>query len=134
MKNGKVRLPDTAAKVTVSTGTVDSFFRRSRDRARKLDRGEKLAPRVTLTFEDPADFARLLSPARVRVLHAVRVKPAAVSELAKTLKRDRKAIRRDVSVLESFGLISIREEPNPGHGRRRIILPLAEEYRLVTSI
>jgi len=37
-------------------------------------------------------------------------KPAPVSELAATLRRDRKAVRRDAILLESFGLVSAREE------------------------
>jgi len=87
-----------------------------------------------MTFEDPADLVRVLSAERVRVLRAVRIKPAPVSELAVTLKRDRKAVRRDVSLLESFGLIDSREETNPGHGRRKIISPCAAKYQLLARI
>jgi predicted transcriptional regulator len=87
-----------------------------------------------MTFEDPSDLVRVLSTERVRVLRAVRAKPAAVSELAATLRRDRKAVKRDVALLESFGLVSGREEINPGHGRRRIIEPRAAKYQLVATI
>jgi predicted transcriptional regulator len=99
-----------------------------------MDRGEKLPSEITMTFEDPSDLVRVLSAERVRVLHAVRMKPAGVSELAATLRRDRKAVKRDVSLLESFGLVSGREEINPGHGRRRIIEPRAAKYQLVATI
>jgi len=99
-----------------------------------MDRGEKLPSEITMTFEDPSDLVRVLSAERVRVLHAVRTKPAGVSELAATLRRDRKAVKRDVSLLESFGLVSGREEINPGHGRRRIIEPRAAKYQLVATI
>jgi predicted transcriptional regulator len=120
--------------VTVSSGTVEAFIERSLERARKIDHGGKLPSEITMTFEDPADLIRVLSAGRVRVLHAVRAKPAPVSELAATLRRDRKAVRRDVSLLESFGLVSTREEPNPGHGRRRVIEPRAAKYQLVAMI
>jgi predicted transcriptional regulator len=120
--------------VTVSSGSVKAFMGRSLERARKIDRGQRLASEITMTFEDPADLVRVLSAERVRVIHAVRVKPAQVSELAVTLKRDRKAVKRDVSLLESFGLINAREEVNPGHGRRKIIEPLAAKYQLVATI
>jgi len=99
-----------------------------------MDRGEKLPSEITMTFEDPSDLVRVLSAERVRVLHAVRTKPAGVSELAATLRRDRKAVKRDVSLLESFGLVSGREEINPGHGRRRIIEPRAAKDQLVATI
>jgi len=77
---------------------------------------------------------RVLSVERVRVLHTVRTKPIAVSELASDLKRDRQAVRRDVSLLESLGLLKTREEVNPGHGRRRMVEPLAERYELIAII
>ena len=121
-------------RVTVSAGSVGSFIGRSLERARKLDRGEKLPPEITMTFEDPADLVRVLSAERVRVIHAVREKPAPVSELAVILRRDRKAVKRDVTLLESFGLVNSREEINPGHGRKRVIEPRAAKYQLVANI
>jgi predicted transcriptional regulator len=120
--------------MTVSSGTVEAFIGRSLERARKMDRREELPAEITMTFEDPADLVRILSPERVRVLRSVRAKPAPVSELAVTLRRDRKAVRRDVSLLESFKLVSTREEVNPGHGRRRIIEPRAAKYQLIATI
>ncbi len=121
-------------RVTVSTGSVEAFAERSLERARRLDRGERLPSEITVTFEDPSDLARVLSTERVRVLRTVRAKPAPVSDLAATLRRDRKAVRRDVSLLESFGLVHTREEPNPGHGRRKIVEPRAAKYQLVATI
>jgi len=99
-----------------------------------MDRGERLPSEITMTFEDPSDLVRVLSAERVRLLHAVRAKPAPVSELAVTLRRDRKAVRRDVSLLQSFGLVNTREELNPGHGRRKVIEPRAAKYQLVATI
>ena len=129
-KAGKRR----STRVTVLSGSAEEFAGRSLERARKMDRGEKLPSEITMTFEDPADLVRVLSAERVRVIHAVREKPAPVSELAATLRRDRKAVKRDVSLLESFGLVNARDEINPGHGRRRIIEPRAAKYQLVATI
>ena len=123
-----------AKNLNVSTGTTKDFFERSLKRARGLDRGERLAAEIRLTFEDPADLLRVLTAQRVRVIHAVRKKPAPVSELAIVLKRDRTAVRRDVKILTSFGLVKILEEANPGHGRRKIVQPLASKYELVATI
>lgn len=118
----------------IATGTPDAFFDRSLARARKLDGGSKLTSHLRLTFEDPADLLRVLTAQRVRVLHAVRLKPAPVSDLAIVLKRDRTAVKRDVKILTSFGLLKSREEVNPGHGRRKIVEPLASLYELVATI
>jgi predicted transcriptional regulator len=120
--------------IRVTTGTVKDFIGRSLERSHKLDRGEKLPSEIRLTFEDPADLMRVLSAQRVRVIHAVRIKPIGVSELAIALNRDRKAVRRNVSVLESLGLVKTREESNPGQGIRKIVEPLAAKYQLVATI
>ena len=124
----------TIKRPKVDTGTVGAFFKKSLDRARKLDRGEKLPAELRLTFEDPADLLRVLTAQRIRVLHAVRKNPAPVSDLAAILKRDRTAVRRDVQVLKSLGLVNAHSETNPGHGRRIIIEPLAAKYELVATI
>lgn len=124
----------TGKNLNVSAGTTEDFFKRSLKRARRLDHGEKLASEMRLTFEDPADLLRVLTAQRVRVIHAVRKKPAPVSDLAIVLKRDRTAVRRDVKVLKSFGLVTIHEEVNPGHGLRKIVQPLASRYELVATI
>ena len=124
----------TTVQARLMTDTADSFFVRSRERARKLDRGERLPAQITVVFEDPSDLMRVLSAERVRVLHSVRAKSVSVSTLARDLNRDRQAVKRDVSLLESLGLLKTREEPNPGHGRRRIVEPLAEKYQLIATI
>lgn len=120
--------------VNAGTGTADAFFSRSLGRARRLDQGERLPAEIRVTFEDPADLLRALSVQRVRVLRAVRMKPAAVSDLAIVLKRDRTAVKRDVKILASLGLVKTHEEKNPGHGRRKIVEPLASKYELVATI
>ena len=120
--------------LTVTAGTVEGFFERSLTRARRLDRREKLPAEMRLTFEDPGDLLRALTPQRVRVIHAVRKKPVPVSDLAVALKRDRSAVKRDVKVLTSLGLVRTYEEKNPGHGRRKIVEPFASKYELVATI
>ncbi len=131
---GGRKMKKTAKNLNVSNGTTEDFFERSVKRARGLDRGEKLPTQIRLTFEDPSDLLRVLTAQRVRVIHAVRLKPAPVTDLAKALKRDRTAVKRDVKILTAFGLVRIHEETNPGHGRRKIIQPLASRYELVATI
>lgn len=133
-KKSKKKALKRVVEVSVATGTVDGFFKRSLDRARILDRGGKLRAEIRLTFEDPADLVRVLSTQRIRVLRTVRTQPSAVSDLAHILKRDRKAVSRDVKVLESHGLVRTYEQPNPGHGLMRIVEPLAAKYQLVATI
>lgn len=74
-------------------------FERSLKRARRLDRGENLPPKS-------ADLLGLLTAQRIRVIHAVRLRPVPVTDLAIVFKRDRTAVKRDVKILTSFGLVS----------------------------
>jgi len=124
-------------KVVVGTGTVQEFFKRAHEDARKMDRGEILPPEIRVTFEDPIEMLRALSAERMRVIKTVRkhhaTKPT-VSRLALMLKRDRKAVSRDVKVLESFGLLKTRKQPNPGHGMMKVVEPLAEKYYLTATV
>ena len=124
-------------KVIVSTGTVEDFFKRAHEDAKKMDRRDLLPPEIRVTFEDPIEMLRALSVERMRVIKIVQkhhaTKPT-VSKLAVMLKRDRKAVSRDVKVLESFGLLKTREQLNPGHGRMKVVESLAEKYYLTATI
>jgi predicted transcriptional regulator len=124
-----------ANTVTVATGTLAEYVERSIERAKKLDRGEKLPAEIRVTFEDPADLLRVISAQRLRVLYSIRTKPnPTISRLAIILKRDRKAVSRDVKLLEGLGLLRTRDEANPGHGVMTIVEPLAKKYHLIATV
>jgi len=114
--------------------SVKGFFDRAHAHARKLDRGEELAPEITVSFESVSDMLRVLSAERVRLLRVAREKPVSMSDLAADLDRDTRAIARDVDLLERFGLLRSRYERNPEHGRRRVIESRANTYHLVATI
>jgi predicted transcriptional regulator len=120
--------------LVVGTGTRGEFFNRSRARAKKLDRGETLPCEMRLTFEDPADLLRVITGQRIRVLRAIRSQPVGISDLARILKRDRSAVDRDVRLLVSLGLVKTEERINPGHGRKKVVEPLAATYELTATI
>jgi predicted transcriptional regulator len=116
-------------KVRITNDGVKGFFGRAREHARKLDRGEELPPEMTISFENASDMMRVLSPERV-----ARQGAAPVSTLASDLKRDARAVSRDVDLLEQFGLLRTRYQANPGHGRRRIVEPCAAKLQLVATV
>jgi predicted transcriptional regulator len=123
-----------AVDMKVTTGTVEEFFQRTREIARKIDKGERLTPEFTLTFEDPADLMRVLSTERVRIIQCLRRKSVPISELASILNRDRKGVSNDVKLLESFGLLKTVDTPNPGHGKMKVVEVLAAKYQLTATI
>jgi predicted transcriptional regulator len=120
-------------RTRVITDGVEGFFSRAREHARKLDRGEKLEPELVISFEDASEMMKVLSAERLRLLRASKA-ATPVSVLADTLKRNTRAVSRDIDLLESFGLLRTHYVPNPGHGRRRIVESSAKRYQLIASI
>ena len=121
-------------RVTVRTGSSDEFFRRVRGRAEKLDRGESLPAEITISFEDPMELLNILTSERVRLLGCAKTRSLPISDLADSLKRDVRAVSRDVAVLERAGLLRTSYRPNPGHGRLKIVEALARGYRLTANL
>lgn len=121
-------------KVVLKTGSTEEFFGRLRERAKKLDRGETLPAGITISFEDPMEMLKVLSSERVRLLRRVKEESQQISALATGLKRDVRAVSRDVSLLEKAGLLRTSYQANPGHGRLKVVEPVAQEYKLVASL
>jgi len=116
--------------ITIHTDGFEGFMGRSRERAKKMDRGERIKPSRGITFESPAQMFELLTVERVRVVEMARTGPHSVTELAKALKRDPRSVRRDVRKLMEFGVVRTREAINPGHGRVKIVEPVAKTFEL----
>lgn len=87
-----------------------------------------------ITFDSPLDLAKILTPERVRLIEALRKHPAPLQQIALKLKRDPRAVRRDVNALESWGVLRSKLQTNPGHGRIRIIEASVERVRLVAEV
>lgn len=77
---------------------------------------------------------KVLSPQRIRLLQTAKEGAMSVSRLADELKRDTRAVGRDVNLLEQLGLLRTRYRVNPGHGRLRIVEPRAARYQLVATV
>jgi predicted transcriptional regulator len=117
-------------KLKIHTDGFEGFKKRSLERAQKLDRRERIAPSFGFTFESPEQMVEVLTVQRLRMVKVAQTKPYSVSALAKRLKRDPKSVRRDVAKLEQYGIVRTREEINPGHGRVKIVEPVAKRFEL----
>ncbi len=122
------------AKVNIATGTTEEFFDRLRSDAKKLDRGEAIAPDITITFEDPLEMLEVLTTERVRLLRRAKAGALPISDLASGLKRDVRAVSRDVARLEKAGLLRTSYRANPGHGRCKVVEPVAREFSLTANL
>jgi len=117
-------------KLTIRTDGFEGFKKRSFERAAKMDRGERLTPEKSITFESPLDLLEALSADRMRLFELTKTKEFSVTSLAKALGRDPKSVRRDVMKLMRVGMLRTRDQVNPGHGRMKIVEPVAERFEL----
>ena len=121
-------------KIRIGVESMDHFFSRMRGKARRLDRGKRLESGMTVSFEDPADFLEVITPARVRILKEINGRAVAIFALASALSRDPSAVRRDVALLESKHLVRTRKVANPGHGSRTLVERVAGAIELSATI
>lgn len=84
------------SKVVVRIDTVDGFFARAKDAARKADQAQAFDGKVTLSFEDPQRMFTVLSEARRRLMSEVMREPQTIKELTSRLHRNRSAVTKDV--------------------------------------
>lgn len=120
-------------KLTVRADGFEGWVKRGRVRAEKLTRGEKVVAEKTINFESPLEMLEVLSAERMRLLETTRSQAYSVTGLAAALKRDPKSVRRDVLKLVRVGVLRTREEINPGHGRVKIVEPVAERVEMRAS-
>ena len=124
-----------ANKVYIRTDGVKGFFERAHETARKLDKKEPIAAETVITFEDASAMWRCLTPKRTRLIMFVKTGGGTpIANLAVQLKRPRRAVDRDVTLLESTGLLRTWFKTNPGHGRIKIVEPVAQKYQLTTTL
>jgi predicted transcriptional regulator len=108
-------------KMKIYTDGFEGWAKRGRARARLMDAGLPFPPSRGITFESPAEMVRLLTPARLDLFAALKKETVSIKDLARVLRRDVSAVRRDVSALEKFGIVQSKHVVNPGHGRVRMV-------------
>ncbi|MDX8385027.1 MAG: HTH domain-containing protein [Gallionella sp.] len=118
----------------IRTGDVAEFFDRARAAARKADQGAQFEGMVTLSFEDPKRMFTVLSEARRRLITEVLRESKSISELSNTLHRNRSSITKDVSLLESMGLLVTQKQVNPGHGIQKFVRSVAPRIEMVATL
>jgi len=120
--------------VDIKSSSTGDFFSRVRSHAAKLDRGESIAPRISISFEDPLEMLNVLTSERIRLLRKAKAGALPISDLASGLNRDVRAVSRDVLRLEKAGLLRTSYRVNPGHGRYKVVEPVAREYNLTATL
>jgi predicted transcriptional regulator len=122
-------------KVKVTADGVEGFFNRAKAEAKKLDAGHPIDAAIIVNFAKAEDMAQCLSAERLRLLREVKSRRSiAVGDLAAKLKRNRRAVDRDLGLLEGAGLLKLSYQSNPGHGRFRLVSPVARQYTLTATL
>lgn len=119
------------SKTKISTKDFSKFserFERGVAVARALDRREPLPFSKTVVEIDLAAFSRTLTQKRLALFDLVKRDRYSVTELAEKTGRDPSAVRRDVELLESVGMVRTVKEPNPGHGTQRMVSAAAKRF------
>jgi len=121
-------------KTKIFADGFEGHVRRSLDRSRRRENGEKLEPERVITFADPLDMMECLTAQRVRIFQVVKKKRLSITALAEELGRNRGSVTRDVNKLKRFGLIRLREQVNPGHGIVQIVEPVAGRIEMRAAL
>jgi predicted transcriptional regulator len=126
---------NTSEFITVKTGSVDDFFSDVQSIMRSADSGESIKQRcATLRFVNPSEMLRFLSAAKLKLIDCIRSHPDSVTNIAKTIGRNRAAVYRDIHEMETYGLVKMHEAVNPGHGRHKIVELMASSLKLEAYI
>lgn len=96
----------TERVLTIEVASFDEATERGGESLRDALDGEPQPAR--LVFDSPAEALRLLSQERYRLLRAItEYEPESISELARTVERDKGAVSNDLGLLEEHGLVTL---------------------------
>src|SRR3569832_1398704 len=129
----------TAKKMTRADFEGDAELRahvaRGREVARALDSKAAKPPHsITLTSVEFVDFISEMTPKRVELLRQAIKKTRSISELADALHREQSAVSKDVARLTKLGQVRLEEVSNAGHGRKKMVVPVAVSISIRASL
>jgi len=108
---------------------------RSKTVARALDeQADSLPYSKTFTSFEFEDFLTQLTPKRFELLRIASKGRHSIADLAVASQRNPSAVSRDVSKLTALGLVKVESVSNEGHGRKKVVLPVASTISINASI
>ena len=110
-------------------------FRRGQEVMRALDQKADVIPHTkTFTTFEFADFISELTPKRFELLRLSKGGCRSIADLAIASHRDQSAVSKDVSKLKKLGLVTVESVLNAGHGKMKLVKPIAESIVIQASI
>lgn len=105
--------------LTVRTGAGEQTRAEARQRVQALEDGDPVDSRHVLVLEDEDDLQRLLSPANLALLRAIRRhEPSSMRAAAELVERDFKDVHRNLTELERLNVIEFEEA---GRAKRPLV-------------
>lgn len=101
---------------------------------RVRQKADRLPYSKTFTSFEFEDFLSQLTPKRFELLRLASKGRLSTAELATAAHRDQSAVSRDVAKLNQLGLVEVEVVTNEGHGRKKIVLPVAATISINASI
>jgi predicted transcriptional regulator len=117
-------------RVTVTLGDEDAFFARGKTIAALADAGKPIPNEWIISFGDPADLLKILTPARLELIGALKSGPSSITAISDRLHRDRSSVSKDVEQLQVCGLLKVVQKVLPGHGKQKEVSLTAPRMQL----
>ncbi|MBQ1763436.1 MAG: MarR family transcriptional regulator [Aquincola sp.] len=129
----------TKSKITPADFAKSSVLREHAQRGRAvasaLDQKADVLPYAkTFTSFEFEDFLSQLTPKRFELLRLASKGRHSIADLATASHRDQSAVSRDVAKLSQLGLVKVEVVANEGHGRKKIVMPVATTISINASI
>ena len=121
-------------KIAVIVADENKFFARGKRLAAIADAGKPIPSESVISFGDPADLLKMLTPARLALMSAVKARPDSITAIAERLHRDRSAVKRDVDSLHKAGLLAVESTVLAGHGMMKRVSLAAQKMRLKAEL
>lgn len=130
MTKPKISLADFAKSPALKAHSI-----KSKAVARALDKHADSLPhsKVFTSFEFQ-DFLTQLTPKRFELLRIASKGTHSIADLAMASHRNPSAVSRDVSKLSELGLVKVESVCNEGHGRKKVVMPVASTISINVSI
>ena len=121
-------------KIAINVADENEFFARGKRLAALADSGKPIPSESVISFGDPADLLKMLTPARLALMKAVKTQPDSITAIAERLHRDRSAVKRDVDSLHKAGLLAVEQTVLAGHGMMKRVSLAAQKMRLQAEL
>ena len=130
MTKQKITLADFAKSPALKAHSL-----RSKAVARALDEQANSMPySKEFTSFEFEDFLSQLTPKRFELLRLASKGRRSIADLATAAQRDQSSVSRDVAKLSQLGLVKVEVVTNEGHGRKKIVMPVATTISINASI